>query len=378
MNRTTERIDTIVVGGGQAGLSVGYFLSRLGVRFLILDAEERIGGAWRKRWDSLRLFTPAKYDGLAGMAFPSPRHHFPTKDEMADYLATYAYRFNLPVRSGTRVERLGRRGNGFVLEAGDQEFEANNVVVAMSNYQKPVMPPFAKELDPGIVQFHSLHYHSPSQLRPGEVLIVGAANSGAEIAMEVAASHGTMMSGNHPGNLPWEYNGVAGLNFFLPLLFRVVFHRILTMNTPIGRKIRPKVQHHPAPLIRVKPKRLTEAGVQRVPRVTGVREGKPLLADGRVLDVANVIWCTGFNPGFSWIDLPIMEGNEPRHQSGVVPEMPGLYFVGLEFLHAFSSIMVHGVGRDAERIAGLVAARPPARSTEQAYPRTSQKVAVGR
>jgi putative flavoprotein involved in K+ transport len=353
--QSSERVDTIVVGGGQAGLAVGYHLARRGVPFLILDANERIGGAWRSRWDSLRLFTPARYDSLPGMPFPSSKYYFPTKDEMADYLAAYAARFNLPVRSGTTVQRLAKRGNRFVLQADDREFETENVVVAMSNYQKPVTPPFAGQLHPDIVQMHSVDYRRPSQLRDGDVLIVGAANSGAEIATELSKTRRTWLSGRHVGNLPFEYDGTAARLFLTPLLLRGVFHHVLTVGTPIGRKLRPKMLNHAAPLIRVKPKRLAAAGVRHVARVAGVQNGKPLLTDGTVLDVANVIWCTGFDPGFSWIDLPVMDGAEPRHESGVVTQMPGLYFVGLQFLHAFSSIMIHGVGRDAERIANAVA-----------------------
>src|SRR5579884_417399 len=179
--REPERIQTIVIGGGQAGLSVGYHLARRGLPFVILDANERIGDSWRKRWDSLRLFTPARYDGLAGMPFPAPAFTFVTKDEMADYLEAYAARFALPVRTGVRVDRLSRHGDRFDVTAGGLRFEAENVVVAMSNYQQPRVPPFAHELDPGISQLHSSEYRNPSQLRDGSVLIVGAGNSGAEI-----------------------------------------------------------------------------------------------------------------------------------------------------------------------------------------------------
>jgi putative flavoprotein involved in K+ transport len=146
----------------------------------------------------------------------------------------------------------------------------------------------------------------------------------------------------------------------LPPLFRVVFHRILTVDTPIGRRARPSVVSKGGPLIRVKPADLAAAGVERVPRVTGVRDGKPLLADGRVLDVGNVVWCTGFHPGLSWIDLPgVAHGadGEPVHNRGIVPGEPGLYFVGLHFLYSFSSTMIHGVARDAERIANTIQER---------------------
>ncbi|MFL5990519.1 MAG: flavin-containing monooxygenase [Rubrobacteraceae bacterium] len=181
----SEHFDTVIIGGGQAGLSVGYHLKKQGRPFVILDANERIGDSWRKRWDSLRLFTPARYDGLAGWRFPAPVLSFPTKDEMADYLESYAARFDLPVRSGVKVESLFREGDRFVIASGGRRFEADHVVVATGSHQLPKVPPFADELHPGIVQLHSSQYRHPSQLQEGAVLVVGAGNSGAEIAFEV-------------------------------------------------------------------------------------------------------------------------------------------------------------------------------------------------
>ena len=353
-----ERVNTLVIGGGQAGLSAGYHLKKRGVPFLILDACDRVGDVWRKRWDSLRLFTPARFAGLDGLPFPAPPHSFPTKDEMADFLETYARTFALPVRTGVRVERLSRKGTGFLVVAGAQRFEAENVVVAMSHYQQPRVPPFAGELAGDIVQLHSADYLSPSQLRPGRVLVVGAGNSGAEIALEVVVNHETWLAGRDTGHVPFRIDGLAARLGLVRLVLRVLFHRILTVATPIGRAVRPKVLHSGGPLIRVKPADLSATGVQRAARVVGVRNGLPLLADGRVLDVANVVWCTGFHPGFSWIDLAVFgPDGEPQHERGVVPGQPGLYFVGLHFLYAFSSTMIHGVGRDAARIADAVAAR---------------------
>jgi len=353
-----ERAETIVIGGGQAGLSVGYHLSRRGLPFLILEANQRIGDSWRSRWDSLRLFTPARFDGLAGMPFPAPAHAFPTKDEMANYLESYAARFNLPIRTGVTVDRLTKRGDKFVVTAGNREFEAENVVVAMADFQSPRVPSFASELDPAIVQLHSSEYRNLGQLREGAVLVAGAGNSGAEIAIEVARSHATWMAGRETGQVPFRIDGVAARVVLVPFLFRVVFHRVLTIKTPMGRKARPNALKGGAPLIRVKRADLTTAGVQRVPRVVGVRNGLPLLEDARTLDVTNVIWCTGFHPGFSWIDLPVFaDSGAPLHEGGVVTSEPGLYFVGLHFLYAFSSTMIHGVGRDADRIAAAIAAR---------------------
>jgi putative flavoprotein involved in K+ transport len=365
--RGSERVQTVVIGAGQAGLSVGYHLARRKLPFVILDAHARVGDVWRERWDSLRLFTAARYDGLAGMPFSGSPDAFPTKNEMADYLEAYAKRFNLPVRTGVKVDRLSKRGPTYVVSAGDREIEAEHVVVAMSSYQAPRLPQYSQELDRGITQIHSLDYRSPSQLREGGVLIVGAGNSGSEIAREVAGGHHVWVSGRATGHLPFRIDGLIGRTMLVPLLLRGVFHRVLTVDTPMGRKVRPKVISRGGPLIRVKPKDLATAGVERVPRVSGVKDGMPLLADGRVLEVTNVIWCTGFHPGLSWIDLPVFGADgEPEHERGIAAKQPGLYFVGLHFLYAFSSTMIHGVGRDADRIASTIAARAHVAASERA------------
>ena len=354
-----ERFEVIVIGGGQAGLSVGYHLARAGVRFTILDASERVGDSWRKRWDSLRLFTPAKLDGLDGMPFPAPRNSFPTKDEMADYLEAYAARFALPVRNGVRVERLFRRGARYAVKAGALELEAEQVVVAMASYQRPKVPAFAGELSGEIVQMHSNEYRNLAQLRPGGVVLAGAGNSGADIAMETArGGHATWLSGRGTGHVPFRPEGFFGRNLLAPFVLRFIFHRLLTVRTPLGRMARPNVLAKGAPLIRVKPRELAAARVERVPRVVGVRDGRPLLEDGRTLHAANVIWCSGFHPGFEWIDLPVFgNGGELLHRGGLVESQPGLYFVGLTFLYAMSSSMIHGVGRDAARIVKAITAR---------------------
>jgi putative flavoprotein involved in K+ transport len=356
--REPEHIETLIIGGGQAGLSVGHHLARSGRPFLILDANQRVGDAWRKRWDSLRLFTPARYNGLAGVPFPAPAHSFPTKDQVADYLEAYATQFQLPVRTGVRVDRLSRDDGSFVVAAGDRSWEADNVVVAMSTFHLPRVPPYATDLSPDLVQLHSAGYRNPSQLHEGGVLVVGAGNSGAEIALEVASRQPTWLAGKESGHVPFRIEGAAARFVFQPLLFRFVGHRVLTVDTPIGRRMRPRLLSHAAPLVRVKPKDLAAAGIQRVPRVVGVRDGHPLLADQRVLEVANVIWCTGFGPDFSWIDLPVFgeNGNEPRHHRGVVANQPGLYFVGLFFLYAMSSGFLPGVDRDAQHIVHAILA----------------------
>jgi putative flavoprotein involved in K+ transport len=352
--RDTERFETVIIGGGQAGLAVGYHLAKQGRPFVIFDANERIGDAWRKRWDSLRLFTPAKYDGLPGWRFPAPGWSFPTKDEMADYLEAYAGRFDLPVRTGVHVDRLSKDGDRYVVASGEKRFEADNVVVASGAHRTSRIPDFADQLDPGIVQVHSNVYTGPGQLREGAVLVVGAGNSGAEIAFEVSRSHPTLLSGKEAGNLPVRHGSVPA-RFVLPII-RFLGHRVLTMRTPLGRKVGPKVAFGATPLIRVMPKHLAGAGIERVARVTGVRDGLPLLEDGRTLEVANVVWCTGFREEFSWIDLPVFgDDGRPLHERGIVRSASGLYFVGLLFLYSVSSDVLPGVGRDAKHVATHIA-----------------------
>jgi putative flavoprotein involved in K+ transport len=355
----SERFETVIIGGGQAGLAAGYHLARRGLPFVILDANERIGDSWRKRWDSLHLFSPARFSGLPGMPFPAPAHSYPTKDEVADYLEAYAARFELPVQTGVRVDGLSRNGGGFVVTAGEKRFDADNVVVAMATHQIPRVPPFAPELDPGIVELHAGEYRNPSQLQDAGVLVVGAGNTGAEIALDVVSGHPTWLSGRGTGHVPFRIETLAARHLFIPLVFRFIGHHVLTVNTPIGRKERPKILSQGAPLVRVKPKDIAAAGIERVPKTVGVRKGLPLLEDGRVLEVANVIWCTGFRPDFSWIDLPIFgeEDNEPTHERGIVAHEPGLYFVGLSFLYAMTSGFLRGVGRDADHVAKHIASR---------------------
>ncbi len=350
-----EEFETIVIGGGQAGLAVGYYLKKRGRPFVILDRNERIGGSWRTRtWSSLRLFTPARYDGLPGWPFPAAGWSYPTARETADYLEAYAARFDLPVRTRTTVDRLTKDGDRYLVEAGGQRFKADQVVVATGFYGQPTVPDFASELDPRIVQMHSSEYRDPSQLEPGGVLLVGAGNSGADIAMEVAKSHPTWLSGRDKGQVPVPIESPLA-RVVLPVLWFIA-SRVLTVRTPLGRKVRPHVLAEGAPRIRVKTDDLLGAGVESVPKTKGVLGGLPMLEDGRVLDVANVIWCTGFHQDYSWIDLPLVDEDEPAHDRGVARE-PGLYFVGLDFLYSFTSENVGGVGRDARRIAKHIASR---------------------
>ena len=357
-NNIPERFDVIVIGAGQAGLSTGYYLSKTRLSFLILDANKRVGDSWRNRWDSLHLFTPAKFDGLPGLTFPSPPNYFPTKDEMADYLEQYAEHFKLPVMTGVKVTGLSKEGKHFCIKTDNQDYKAENVVVAMSNFQNPKIPKFAQDLNSDIVQFHSLDYRHPSQYQEGDVLVVGAGNSGAEVALEAAKNgHRVWLSGRDTGHIPFKIDGMLARLLLVRLVLRVLFHRILTTHTPIGKKVKPKLLSTGGALIRLKPKEFEEAGIKRVTKVAGVRKGLPVLENGKTLDVRNIVWCTGFYPSFSWIDIPVFRNMEPMHKRGIVPKEPGLYFTGLLFLYSLSSTMIHGAARDAKYIVKSVQSR---------------------
>ena len=365
-----HRLDTVVIGGGQAGLAVGYHLKERGRGFAILDAGNRVGDAWRSRWDSLRLFTPAALSGLPGMPFPFAGGYFPTKDETADHLEEYAKKFDLPVRLGRRVDFLRREGGGYLVSAGEERYLAENVVVATGPYHTPYIPALARLLDPSIAQLHSSAYRRPDQIPDGDVLVVGAGNSGAEIAVEIAATRRTYLSGRDTGNVPGGvHHRRLPRHLLFPWLVGWWLLGRLTVDTGLGQKGREFTRTRGAPLVRFGPRDLLGAGVERVPRVEGVVDGKPRLADGRVLDAASVVWATGFRPDFHWIELPIFgEDGYPLQHRGVVDAAPGLYFLGLPFQHTFFSATVGGVGRDARDVADHIA--------EQTIKRDSKTVAA--
>ena len=352
-----EHHQVVVIGAGQAGLSVGYHLKQKGIDHVILDGASRVGDVWRNRWDSLRLFTPAKFDSLDGFRFPANPDTFPTKDQMADYLESYARTFELPVRLNARVDRLRKANGRFRVETTGGVYEADQVVVAAASYQKPRVPEFARDLDARVRQMHSHEYRNPAQLPDGPVLLVGAGNSGAEIAMDLAKTHKVYLSGRDVGHVPFNIAGFLGRKLLVRIVIRGMFHRVLTMRTPMGRKFRSKMHGHGMPLIRTRPGQLERAGVRRIGKITGIRDGKALTDDGAEVSFDSVIWCTGFHSGFDWIDLPVLDTHgTPRHRFGKSTDMDGLYFAGLHFQYAVSSTMVAGVGRDARRVVGWIAA----------------------
>jgi len=306
---TEERHEVVVIGAGQAGLAAGYHLAQRGIEFVILEASARVGDVWRDRYDSLLLYSPARYNALPGHRFPLGRNVFPTGAQMGDYLEAYVAHHRLPVRTAVRVDSLRAapdRGGGYLITAGPHAYGANQVIVASGAFQRPYVPEFAAHLDPHIRQLHSADYRNPGQLADGPVLVVGVSHSGADLAYEVAAAgHRTILSGRDHGQLPFSVDSRRGVLAW-PIM-RFIAWNLLTLSTPIGHKMAPVVRRGGGPLLRIRRSDLERAGVERFEaRTTGVSDGKPMLADGTVLDVANVIWCTGFRPDYSWIELPVI------------------------------------------------------------------------
>jgi len=343
-----ETLNTIVIGGGQAGLATGYYLSQRGEHFIILDENSRTGTTWRNRWDSLRLFTPSQNNYLPGMKFPKPDFYFPTKDEAADFLENYARHFSLPIRYGVKVDGLHRNESGYRLSAGEISYHARNVIVATGAFHTPYSPTIAQELTPGIFQMHSANYRRPMDVPVQNVAVVGAGNSGAEIALELAkAGRKVWLAGRDVGSIPANKLGkiLGGKPYWWFL------RRVMTIYTPLGRRMKANVLTHGNPLVRIPREEVAGAGVEFTPRLMAARDGKPQTEDGRSLPAEGVVWATGFRPDYHWINLPVFdETGRPRHQRGVVPEAPGLYFIGLHFQTGLTSSLLGGVGEDARYI----------------------------
>ena len=281
-----------------------------------------------------------------------------TKDDVAHYLESYAGVMNLPVRTGIEARKVSRAAvGGWTIETCDERLVSDAVIIATGGYQVPKIPDWASELDPSILQLHSTDYRNPSQFQPGPVLVVGASHSGAEIAVEAAQHHHTVLAGRDTGQVPLPTEGPL-VRLTGPLIWFAVT-RVLTVDTPIGRKVRPQVRAHGFPLEHPNRHDIVAAGVERITaRASGVRDSKPMLEDGRVLDVLNVVWCTGFQGDYAWIEgLTYGEDGYPEQDHGVVTNLPGLYFVGLKFQRAGASALVGGVGRDAAIVVNHIAAR---------------------
>jgi putative flavoprotein involved in K+ transport len=342
-----EHFDVAVVGGGQAGLAIGYNLARAGQRFVILEAADSIGAAWRTRWDSLVLFTPRRYSALAGMPFPGDPDGYPTRDEVLAYLEEYAEAFKLPIRLNTPVRRLSSRDGGFVLELDKGRIVADQVVVATGPFQVPLIPAVAGELSPEVFQVHSTGYMQPSDIPPGTVLVVGGGNTGYQIAKELSATHRVHLAvGSRQTPLPQRF---LGRDLFWWLTKTGLIKK--TVETRVGQRMQ-----HRDTLIGSSPRELRRHAVALKPRVSGASSRTATFADGSELEVDAVIWATGYRSDYSWIDPPIFDSSgRVKHRRGVT-DVPGLYLLGLSWQHTRGSALIGWVKDDAEFIAEQIEA----------------------
>ena len=353
-NRVTSRVrgmrgkehhDTIVIGGGQAGLAAGYYLREAARDFVLLEATDAVGSAWRSRWDSLRLFTPGRYDALPGMRFPGEPYALPRKDDVAQYLSDYATRFELPIRFGARVSELTRLNDRFIVDLGSELLSARAVIVATGGNQRPRVPELSSQISPAIRQMHSSQYHRPSDLPDGDVLVVGAGNSGAQIAMELAETRKVFLSGPDTGSMPRNILGRDLYDWLWPTLMRP------PVDSWIGRRLFARRFASGDPLIGISRRDLDMPTLTRVGRTTAVTDGRPRVDDGAVLDVNAIVWCTGYEPDFSWIRLPVFGPNGyPNQRRGLVDRAPGLGFLGLRYQTRMGSALLGGVGEDASHV----------------------------
>ncbi|RZS64589.1 putative flavoprotein involved in K+ transport [Agromyces ramosus] len=346
---STTVLRTAVVGAGAAGLIVGKRLAEQGVRFELFDDHVRVGDSWRDRYRSLRLFTPRSLLSLPGLRIDVGRFAYPTGAQMGDYLERYAEHFGLPVRTSSRVVELTRLADGgFRLQLGDgDEVLAEHVIVTSGAHRVPIVPAFASELDPSIRQLHSVDYRGPEQLAAGPVLVVGAANSGTDVALDAAgAGHVVTLAGRHPGHVPFDID--TPISNLVGGIF-VRYMRSITIDSARGRAMRAKELAHGVMLVRNKPADLARAGVVRVGRIDRVEAGRPLAADGTAVDAATVVWCTGSRPDLGWIDIAGVVGDDglPTEHRGLATGCPGLAFVGMPFQYSVASSTLVGMDRDA-------------------------------
>ena len=345
----TRSQDVVVVGGGQAGLAIGYFLAQQGRDFTILEAASEPAAAWRERWDSLKLFTSARYDALPGLAFPGDPDRYPTRDEVADYLADYAERFGLPLELNSRVRAVRRTNGGYAVELGDRAYEAGQVVIATGPFQTPFVPAIAEDAGEGVVQMHSTAYRSPQSVPDGRVLVVGGGNTGFQIAEELSASREVHLSiGSRQTPLPQR---ILGRDLFWYLDRTGLLRK--TRQSRIGRRMSGRDT-----LIGSSPRRLRRRhGVELHGRAMSAGGSTVRFEDGTEVDVAGIVWATGFRTDHSWIDAPVFdERGHLVHERGVTAS-PGLYFLGLSWQHTRGSALLGWVKDDAEHLAQQIASR---------------------
>ena len=339
--------DVVVIGGGQAGLAIGHHLARQGGRFTILDAAATRADAWRSRWDSLRLFTPARFNSLPGLAFPGDPDHYPTRDEVVGYLTEYVDHFALPVELHSRVVGLHADGGRYRVELAGRTLHADHVVVATGPFQRPRVPAISQHLAGDVMQLHSADYRTPADL-PDRVLVVGGGNTGFQIAEELAASREVHLAvGSRQTPLPQRILGRDVFRFL-----QATGLMSATVTSRIGRRMKDRDT-----LIGSSPRTARKAGITLHPRATQATGSTVTFADAGRLVVEAVIWATGFDRDYAWIDVPVLDADGmPVHERGVTAS-PGLYFLGMPWQHTRGSALLGWVKDDAEHIAGRIGHR---------------------
>jgi putative flavoprotein involved in K+ transport len=341
-----DHLEVAVIGGGQAGLAVGYLLAQQGRHFAILEAAEEPAAAWRGRWDSLKLFTPARFSSLPGLPFPGDPDAYPGRDHVVDYLTEYARKFTLPVMLGSRVRSIRAAEGPYLVEVDDRSYKADQVVIATGPFQVPFVPTIAEDLGPDVVQIHSTRYTAPGDLPDGPVLVVGGGNTGFQIAEELSASREVHLSiGSRQTPIPQR---ILGRDVFWYLEKTGAMRK--SKDTRIGRRLEGRDT-----LIGSNPRTLHKRhGVRLHPRTVEASGRTVRFSDGNALDVGAVIWATGFRNDHSWIDAPIFDDrNRVVHRRGVT-ESPGLYFLGLTWQYTRGSALIGWVGEDAAYIADQI------------------------
>jgi putative flavoprotein involved in K+ transport len=337
-----------VIGAGQAGLAMGYFLRRQGRRFVILERADSVGSAWRERWETLTLFTPRRYSGLPGLTFPGDPDGYPTRDEVIAYLERYAETFELPIELNGEVTKLERGDDGrFRLEVDARTIIADQVVVATGAFQAPTVPKLAEKLTGDVFQTHAVGYRRPDEVPAGTVLVVGGGNTGFQIAKELSATHKVVLSvGSRQKPLPQR---VLGRDLFWWLTKTRILDK--TVDSRLGRRLSTRDT-----LIGSSPRQLEKRyGVELKPRAVDADGRTVRFDDGSELDVEAVLWATGYRADYSWITLPnFHQEGRLRHRRGVT-DVPGLYFLGLTWQHTRGSALIGWVKDDAEYIAEQIA-----------------------